>query len=170
MGMRILLIDDEEWNITKLTDLLGSKHISYDYASALEDALSLAKENKYDGVIVDFNMDRLNGSQLLQLFKGDFEGNIVGENITDLNNIINYDSEIGEVIEETFGDFSEYSYFVERFRETRFALFSSHSEFGGAYIPDGTYIGQKNNDDSYDYAVEIGIVDYLESSCVLKKN
>jgi CheY-like chemotaxis protein len=166
--MAILLIDDEEWNITKLHTILGARHVHVDYASMLEDALGLARETKYEGIVVDFNMDRLNGSQLLQLLKGDFEGSYVREDICSLQEIMNYDPEIGEVIEENFEDFSDYCAFVDRFSGVSFALFSAHSQFGDAYIPDEVYVGQKNNDDASDYTAETRILEHLEAEGALR--
>ncbi|MFC1691389.1 response regulator [Nanoarchaeota archaeon] len=169
--MGILIIDDQEWTITKLRELLGGKGIETDYTSTLEDSLDQLGEEAYDALIIDYDMDVLNGEQLIRLIKGEYivdgETKTLDDDIT-YDEIKESDSEIAGVFEKYFIGMENYKEFVSRFKDTTFILFSGNSaELEQAKLPSDVFVVYKNND-SDNYSAERKIIDYLIEQRALK--
>lgn len=70
---KILIVDDEEWNVSHLIGLIERSQPlePVDYASSVSDAVGYLfdsmKNRPYDALISDYNMDSINGQQFLGL-------------------------------------------------------------------------------------------------------
>ena len=66
MGRRILVVDDEKLIVKGLRFSLEQDDMSVDCAYDGEEALNLAKENKYDLILLDVMLPKLDGFQVCQ--------------------------------------------------------------------------------------------------------
>lgn len=64
--MRILLIEDDLEITKSLTSFLKAKNVVTDLASDGEHGLRLALTNKYDAILLDFNLPKLNGQEIIE--------------------------------------------------------------------------------------------------------
>ena len=67
--LTILLVEDDEDDYILTTDLLGEMtglRADVDWASSFEEALSRLRDKKYDLHLVDYNLGKHNGLELLQ--------------------------------------------------------------------------------------------------------
>ena len=64
--MRILLVDDEEELVSTLAERLFFRDIKADWVTSSDDALELAKNNRYDLALLDVKMPKINGFELKQ--------------------------------------------------------------------------------------------------------
>lgn len=138
---RVFMVDDQEWTIAKLKDLLVAKGFSVDYASTLDDALSCLAENNYNAIITDHDMEGLDGLQFLQLVRGE---------ATD-------DREVRSVIDEYFTH-DEYRAFVSKHSRATYILFTANQHIEP---PEDVFVARKNNDDASDLSAEKKIVGVL---------
>ncbi len=138
---RIFMVDDQEWTIAKLKDLLLAGGFEVDYASTLDDALSFLVENDYDAIITDHDMEGLDGVQFLHIVRGEE---------TD-------DSEILEVIDEYFTH-GEYRALVSKHSNATYVFFTADQHVDP---PEEVFVARKNNDDESDVSSEKEIVSLL---------
>lgn len=162
----ILVLDDQEWTAEKLIATLRNRGAHVDYASTLDDALTLLQDNQYHGIVTDFHIDELDGKIFLRLVKGKFgeyceiDANDPG---TDIDDVSGYDKDTGKKIKETFEEFDQYRKFVARHKGTQYVLFSAHP-FGDCIqepIIDDVFVEQKNNMNLSDYTAEKAIAEHL---------
>ncbi len=123
---RALLIDDQEWTVERLRAVLDASGLETDYASTVDDALELLQEVSYDVVVTDFDLDLLNGTQVLRLLRGSFGSLEVGEGPVDAAAVRAFDPDLAAVIGERFATFSEYEAFVRRHRDAVLCLFTGN--------------------------------------------
>jgi len=64
MGMRVLLVDDEEELVTTLAERLNLRGIDVDWATSGEGAMQLAKSNPYDIAVLDVKIPKISGIRL----------------------------------------------------------------------------------------------------------
>ena len=64
--MRILVIEDEPKVARSLVHGLEEEHFTADLASDGETGLQLALKTNYDGIILDWNLPRMDGLSLLR--------------------------------------------------------------------------------------------------------
>lgn len=64
MGMRILLVDDEEELVTTLAERLSLRGMNVDWATSGEGALRLVKSNPYDIAVLDVKIPKISGIKL----------------------------------------------------------------------------------------------------------
>ncbi len=69
-GVRILVVDDAEMNLSVMEGLLKNTRIHVDSALSAQTGLELASKNKYDLIFIDLRMPGINGVQMLSLLKG----------------------------------------------------------------------------------------------------
>ena len=60
-GLHVLIVEDNKINQVITKKMLGKKEISCDIASNGTDAVALAKENDYDGILMDIHMPGISG-------------------------------------------------------------------------------------------------------------
>ncbi|MEX0291050.1 MAG: response regulator [Flavobacteriaceae bacterium] len=60
-GLHVLVVEDNKINQVITKKMLGKKEISCDIASNGTDAVALAKENDYDGILMDIHMPGISG-------------------------------------------------------------------------------------------------------------
>jgi len=65
-GRRLLVIDDEEWILEMLAELLRQLGFEVDTATNGEAALKFSSANRYDAVFCDWKMPGLNGQQVYE--------------------------------------------------------------------------------------------------------
>lgn len=152
--MDILILDDQEWTVSKLVETLREGGANVDYASSLEDALTYFCENEYQAIITDYHIDNLDGKTFLEMVRG-YEV----ESFDDV-----HDPEITAVLTDSFDDMAEYRASVYDNRNARLIMFSSHEYGDGCAqdIPEDVYVAVKNNDDPTDYSAERAIAHHLE--------
>jgi len=141
MAKRVFMVDDQEWTVEKLQQLLRQEGFVVDYASTLDAAISCLNENEYDAIITDHDMDGLDGTQFLSLIRG---------SETD-------DSEINAIVDEYFAE-AEYRFFVEKLKGAIPILFTADQHV----LVDDVFVARKNNDDSDDLRAEQEIIAYLK--------
>lgn len=166
MRRKILLIDDEEWNISKLKETLHRYGGETHYASALDDALAMLREGRWGAVVTDFHMESLDGKQIIAMLRGRFGGDMASQ--MDLEEISAYDPDLAAVIRQNFETFEDYRLFVQSMATAAYVLFSAQSY--GDCSPDGlegVFVEQKNNRDPNDYRAERNIASYLMDAGVL---
>ena len=66
--MRILIVDDDIYSVLALTNLLQHDHVLR-IATNGQDALSLFAEGRYDAVVTDIRMPKMNGIELLKAIR-----------------------------------------------------------------------------------------------------
>tara|TARA_Y100000310_G_scaffold345531_1_gene466103 strand:+ start:31178 stop:31681 length:504 start_codon:yes stop_codon:yes gene_type:complete len=158
--MKVLLLDDEEWNISKLDETLKLANFEVDYASNLENALTyLRRGTNYAAIVTDFHMERLNGKQFISMIKGLYEHE-VGIDELSLGLVDAFDADIAQVVKDEFENFKEYLSLVKRFEDVPFVLFSS-ATYGDGCDNMNVFVELKNNQDHNDYRAEKNIVNYL---------
>jgi DNA-binding response OmpR family regulator len=64
MGMRILLVDDEEELVTTLAERLSLRGMNVDWATSGEGALQLVRSNLYDIAVLDVKIPKISGIKL----------------------------------------------------------------------------------------------------------
>jgi CheY-like chemotaxis protein len=163
--MLVLLLDDEEWNISKLDEALKLCNFEVDYASTLNIALTYLRESQYDAVVTDFHMERLDGKQFISMLKGIYGNCTTIEELT-MEIIEDVDEDIAEVINEEFEEFNDYIALVKKMEDIPFVLFSS-ATYGDGYdnvSQHGVFVEQKNNQDPKDYRAEKNIVEFIGQS------
>ena len=69
-GVRILVVDDAEMNLSVMEGLLKNTRIHVDSSLSAQTGLELAAKNKYDLIFIDLRMPEVNGVQMLNLLKG----------------------------------------------------------------------------------------------------
>ena len=69
--MRLLLAEDESAMSDALTDILIYHKYIVDTVDNGEDALVYARTNRYDGIILDIMMPKMDGLQVLSELRGD---------------------------------------------------------------------------------------------------
>jgi CheY-like chemotaxis protein len=166
--MRVLLLDDQEWTTDKLQERLREAGAEVTYASTLEIALTELKDNKYDAIISDFDIDELSGKDFLRIVKGVYgescETKVVEGGVT-LEDIEEYDADIARVVDRHFdGDMIDYEDFVNEYGGAELVLFSA--TLYGDGVRDDCVLNdvrsfQKNNEVRDDYTAEESIVGYL---------
>jgi DNA-binding response OmpR family regulator len=62
--MRVLLVDDEERFVSVLTKRLRLRGVEADYACSGEEALSAARERRFDVAVLDIKMPGIGGIEL----------------------------------------------------------------------------------------------------------
>ena len=62
--MRVLLVDDEEELVSTLAERLNMRGIEADWATKVEDAISLVGETSYDIAVLDIKLPKMSGLQL----------------------------------------------------------------------------------------------------------
>ncbi len=62
--MYILLIDDEEDLVSTLAERLVLRGLSVDWVTSGDEALKLVELNRYDAVVIDMKMPKMNGLEL----------------------------------------------------------------------------------------------------------
>ena len=67
--MNVLLVDDEEKFVSILAERLSMRGIEADWATNGSEALSKAKEKKYDVAILDVKMPQMSGLELKREFE-----------------------------------------------------------------------------------------------------
>ena len=65
-NVRILIIEDEPKIARSLVQGLEAEHFTVDLAEDGENGLRLATETRYDGIVLDWNLPRLDGLTLLR--------------------------------------------------------------------------------------------------------
>ncbi|MBR0100519.1 MAG: response regulator, partial [Treponema sp.] len=68
---KILVVDDTPLNLTVIRGLLSSTRIHVDTAESGFDALKMAREKKYDMILVDHRMPKMDGIEMLHVLRGD---------------------------------------------------------------------------------------------------
>lgn len=68
---KILVVDDTPLNLTVIRGLLSSTRIHVDTAESGFDALKMAREKKYDIILVDHRMPKMDGIEMLHVLRGD---------------------------------------------------------------------------------------------------
>ncbi|MFH1064058.1 MAG: response regulator [Candidatus Woesearchaeota archaeon] len=151
--MDVLILDDQEWTISKLVETLREGGARIDYASTLEDALEYFSENEYHAIITDFHIDDLDGKRFLEIVRGYDE-----ESFDDIE-----DPDISTVVATAFADMQTYKDSVAKNRYAQRVLFSSHEYGDGCSqdIPEDVYVAVKNNEDPSDYTSERSIAEHL---------
>lgn len=66
--MNILIVDDDVYSVLALTNLLQHDHMLR-IASNGQDALALFNEGRYDVVVTDISMPKMNGIELLKAIR-----------------------------------------------------------------------------------------------------
>ena len=69
--LRILIVDDVEWNIEVAKGYLRGSHHSLAFARDGEEALAVAKRFHPDAVMMDLRMPRMNGYRAFEAIRGD---------------------------------------------------------------------------------------------------
>ena len=69
-GVRILVVDDAEMNLSVMEGLLKNTRIHIDSALSAQTGLELAEKNKYDLIFIDLRMPGINGVQMCDILKG----------------------------------------------------------------------------------------------------
>ena len=64
--MRILIIEDEPKIARSLREGFEAEHFAVDLAEDGEKGLELATEIRYDGIVLDWNLPRMDGLSLLR--------------------------------------------------------------------------------------------------------
>ena len=146
MKPKILLVDDEEWNISALTEILdrcNGREKVYDYVSSSYEGLqqlyeSMKEDVPYNAIIADFNMDDMNGKQLLRALIGCLGYDMPFSEIEDLETfdevreVAGIEEEVVDSVEDIFGTFDEYKAFVRYYEEQDVARIL----FSGSYHGD----------------------------------
>ncbi|RED91906.1 ATP-binding protein [Marinoscillum furvescens] len=70
-GSKILVADDEPFNVKLLTTLLDKHHIQYDEAYNGADALELARKNTYDAALLDLKMPKMSGWEVVKTIRSE---------------------------------------------------------------------------------------------------
>ena len=71
---KILVVDDNNVNLTVVKKLLNKKHINADTANCGSDAVKMASFNKYDIIFMDHLMPVMDGIETLRLIRSDDSG------------------------------------------------------------------------------------------------
>ena len=161
--MDILIIDDQEWTISKLAQILREHDADVDYASTLEDGLTYMSDKRYDAIVTDYDIDELDGMRALQVFRGeliDESGNDWFDQAKSFHDLRRYDREIADILAATFSTIEEYREFVQQASQASFVLFSSH-HFSSEDRPYGVLVAEKNNQDDDDFSSEIEIARWI---------
>ena len=169
--MVILLVDDEEWNISKLRRTLRQNYgARVEYASTVDDALEMLQDmNTIDAVVTDFNLDTLNGKQLITLLRGNY-GDVELTSLTE-QDVADCDNDIADSISGNFETFAAYLSLVERTKLVPYVLFSSKTYGDGdqSTNPPGIFVELKANDEPANYRAERNIANWLDDQGVLHK-
>ena len=67
----ILVVDDTPLNLTVIKGLLKSTRIQVDTAESGFDALKMAREKKYDIILIDHRMPKMDGIEMLHVLRGE---------------------------------------------------------------------------------------------------
>ncbi|HYW95008.1 MAG TPA: ATP-binding protein [Bacteroidales bacterium] len=70
-GKRILLVDDDEQNLVLADMLFKEWGMKYDITADSEDGIELTRINKYDIIMLDIHMPKINGIELMKMIRED---------------------------------------------------------------------------------------------------
>lgn len=70
-GSKILVADDEPFNVKLLTTLLDKHSIQYDEAYNGAEALDLARKNTYDAALLDLKMPKMSGWEVVKAIRSE---------------------------------------------------------------------------------------------------
>ena len=110
-GKRLLLVDDDEQNLLLADVLFSEWGLKYDITSDAEDGLEFSRVNKYDVIMLDIHMPKINGLDLMRMIRQDSRNpNSKSKVITITANILQ--SDLRKYIAGGFND-----YILKPFRE-----------------------------------------------------
>ncbi|MBS3168215.1 response regulator [Candidatus Woesearchaeota archaeon] len=166
--MAILIIDDEEWNISKLEEKLREEGATIEYASTLDNLFEylLIEPERYEAIITDYNIDRLDGKRLISILRGRF-GDLEVKIDTSFEEIEEVDQEIASVLKDYFETPQEYNRLLQTTRNLTYVLFSSASYGNNLEDLEGVFIELKNNNDPKDYRAETNITNHLKEKDII---
>jgi len=173
--MGLLIVDDEEWNVSKLSHLLhmypGSDSF-FDLVSSGEDAIQSLLEKMgervgYQAIITDFNIGDIDGKQILQILSGRIDEFVSLDDISSLDDIKAIDPELHYYI-DVFETLERYKRMVDQNSEIVKIMFSStlYGDGSNDWRLVGVEAFQKANK-SNRYDIELSIIQYLTDARVL---
>lgn len=174
-GSGIVIVDDEEQDIDLVLETLvgiASRRMCVDYVSSSQEIVSEMKEKStrsmkskdsskvqyvpYSALITDFNMDGLNGKQLIQIVTGRLYGidKSVVKNVRNFNDVP--DESVKQYLQDNFKNPAEYEFFRRRHEKLVIILHSSHSYGDGVNdIPEDIDFVHKNSNNACEQIVDI---------------
>ena len=164
-SLGIVIVDDDENDITDVLETLvgiASRRMKVDYVSSSYEILSEMKDKidstgkPYGALITDFNMDGINGKQLIQVVTGRLHGIDKGvvKQIKSFSQVP--DKEVRQYLRDNFKNPVEYERFRLKHQDIVIILHSGNS-YGDSYnnLPDEIDFVHKNNRDACEQIVEI---------------
>jgi CheY-like chemotaxis protein len=137
--MSILIVDDQEHCIDLLMSLLQTAvdgRMAIDYVSSSLDVIGVMEDllkgegQPYQALITDFNMDGVNGKQLLQVIAGRLEGLNAPVSVSALHSFADVeDQTLREHVQDNFSDVHQYREFCAR-HELLVKILFSGEQFG----------------------------------------
>lgn len=180
--MSILIVDDQEPCIELLMNLLQtavSGRMAVDYVSSSFDVIAVMEDFRkgegrpYQALITDFNMDGVNGKQLLQVITGRLEGLNARAMISNLRSFTDIeDQTLREYVQDNFSGVRQYRAFCARHDLLVKILFSGE-QFGDGVddLSDDIPFVLKTTDAELhigEILYEVGILTDQEWSCALR--
>jgi len=68
--LKILLVDDEKEFVTALAERFSLRGIDADWVTRGEEAIKLAREKKYDVIVIDVKMPEASGIDVMESIRG----------------------------------------------------------------------------------------------------
>lgn len=185
-SLRVLIVDDEEWNVELLMEVLLEKGFIVDYSSSAEEAIVNLREKwrdrdkiLYDILISDFYMGDGDGQEFFWMVEGYLGSDPLHCHVKGFNSFIEAKKSpycyinLMEILENCFVNYTEYKKFIKDYVEKNplRILFSGRFNkemMADPILSEKVRIIQKNPD-SLDRRCETAILEYLRSEGFLRE-
>lgn len=114
-GKRVLVVDDSKFFRELIVDVLKPLELDFQLAGDGVEALDLLRQTPFDLVLLDLNLPRMNGYELIAAIRSD--GALKGTTLLAMSGVFRKETDVARVVQAGADDFINKSFKPEQLQE-----------------------------------------------------